>query len=391
MYKKSDYLQVPTVGGNFRKSVPSANLLLYNEVYAKNVKWISREKKPLKIEELDSNFKRELTDSSLNYLKIRDTAAEIEGLFPETWQRLPDSVLEEINRPELTELAHHTSGAVLRFQTDTPVLGLCMELLEPDFMMSHMPLTGSAGMDVFADGRYVATFRAEPGEKTVKGEVPLSGEKTDITVYLPLYNGVKEFYLGISRHACILKPSEHKIKEPVIFYGSSITQGGCASRTSNAYPALVTRWLDAGMYCLGFSGNAKGDLPIARYIAGLPASCLVYDYDYNAPDAAFLGETHRPFLEYILSCNPKLPVLVMSRPNPEFKSEELQSRTRRQIVQETVLKCREKGYQVNFLDGVELFGEESRECCTVDGIHPNDLGFYRIAKKVLKEIQELLK
>lgn len=344
----------------------------------------------MRIEELDSNFKQEQTNTKLNYLKVRDTDVEIEGLVPQTWQRLPDAVIEEVNRAALTELAHHTSGAVLRFQTDTSVLGLCMELLEPNFMMSHMPLTGSSGMDVFVNGSYVATFRAELGESMVRGEILLSGEKTNIAIYLPLYNGVKEFYLRISDNACIWKPLKHKIEEPIIFYGSSITQGGCASRTSNAYSALVTRWMDARMYCLGFSGNAKGDLAIARYIAELPATCLVYDYDYNALDAAFLRETHEPFLECILSRNPKLPVLVMSRPNPEFKSEEQQTKERREIVQETVLKFRKKGYQVKFLDGAELFGEESRECCTVDGIHPNDLGFYRIAKRVCEEIHKFI-
>lgn len=344
----------------------------------------------MKIEDLDSNFKREESSTDLNYIRIKDSEAKLEGLCPDTWQRLPDSVLEEIDRPELTALARYTSGGVLRFQTDTRILGLCMELSEPDFMMSHMPLTGSAGMDVFVNGCYAATFRAEPGEEAVKGEIPLSGEKSEIDVYLPLYNGVRDFYLGIKENACIWKPLKHKIEAPVIFYGSSITQGGCASRTSNAYPALVTRWMDAELYCLGFSGNARGDLPIARYIAGLSAECLVYDYDYNAPDAEFLRATHEPFLEYILSRNPKLPVLVLSRPNPEFRPDETQSRERRQIVQETVLKCEEKGYQVSFLDGAELFGEESRECCTVDGIHPNDLGFYRMAGKIMEKIHTFI-
>lgn len=342
----------------------------------------------MKIEDLDSNFKREETDAGLTYRKIRDTCAKIEGVCPGTWQRLPDDILKEIDRPELTVLAHHTSGAVLRFQTNTRILGLCMELLEPDFMMSHMPLTGSAGMDVFVNGRYAATLRAELGEALVRGEIPLSGEKAEITVYLPLYNGVREFYLGIAEDACIREPSDHKIEKPILFYGSSITQGGCASRTSNAYPALVGRWLDAGIYCLGFSGNARGDLPVARYISGLSSGCLVYDYDYNAPDAAFLRETHEPFLAYILSRNPELPVLVLSRPNPEHQAVERESRMRRQIVKETALKYQNRGYRVKFLDGAELFGTDSRECCTVDGTHPNDLGFYRMAKKVLEEIRE---
>lgn len=343
----------------------------------------------LKIEELDSNFKNVKANAGLNYLNIRDTAASIEGLCPGTWQRLPDEVLEEINRPELTVLAHHTSGGVLRFRTDACTLGLRMELSEPDFMMSHMPLTGSAGMDVFVDGNYAATFRAELGENAVEGELTLSGKAYDITVYLPLYNGVKEFYAGLPENARIWEPSVRKISEPIVFYGSSITQGGCASRTSNAYPALVTRWMDAGLCDLGFSGNARGDLPIAQYISELPKRCLVYDYDYNAPDEVFLKETHEPFLACILSRNPKLPVLVMSRPNPEHEPEIRKTQARRQIVKETALKYRDLGYRVKFLDGAELFGPESRECCTVDGTHPNDLGFYRMAKRVYKELKEL--
>ena len=102
------------------------------------------------------------------------------------------------------------------------------------------------------------------------------------------------------------------------FYGSSITQGGCASRSSNSYCALVSRWLDSDFYCLGFSGGAMGEPWMAEYISQLPMSCFVYDYDHNAPSPDYLRQTHRPFLQTILDKNPALPVIAMSRPYPNL-------------------------------------------------------------------------
>lgn len=343
----------------------------------------------MKIEDLDSNFKKRQLEASTEYTNIRQTEASIEGVCPGTWQRLPDEVLEAVNRPALTELAHHTSGAVIRFKADARVLRLRMELLQPEFLMSHMALSGSAGMDIFADGEYVETCWAEYGGDIVETEFRLEKE-AEITVYLPLYNGVKEFGIAMPKGGRITAPAEHKVKEKIVFYGSSITQGGCASRTSNNYTTLLARWLDAEIHCIGFSGNAQGDMPVAEYIAGIKPELLIYDYDYNAPTAKHLRDTHAPFLGRILKEHPHLPVLAISRPNPEHLTEACECEERRDIVRETVQKYREEGYDVHFLDGRDVFGEENRECCTVDGIHPNDLGFYRMAKTVQKYVKELL-
>lgn len=343
----------------------------------------------MKIEELDSNFKKEELEKTSTYINIRETEAAIEGLCPGTWQRLPDDVLEEVNRPALTELAHHASAAVIRFRTNAGVLRLRMELAQPDFIMCHMPLSGSAGMDVFADGEYVDTAWPELHSGLVETEFPLKKE-SEITVYLPLYNEVKAFYVGMPKGGEIMAPAPHKVKEQIVFYGSSITQGGCVSRASNSYITLLARWLDAEVYGLGFSGNAQGDMAVAEYISELPMGMLVYDYDYNAPTAEHLRKTHAAFLGHILEKHPELPVLLMSRPNPEHYTVECECEERRDIVRETAIKYKEMGYNVQFLDGRELFGDEARECCTVDGIHPNDLGSYRMAKKVEKYIRTAL-
>ena len=175
----------------------------------------------------------------------------------------------------------------------------------------------------------------------------------------------------------------------MLFYGSSITQGGCACRTSTCYTALVSRWLDVDHINLGFSGNALGEPFMARYIASLPLAALVLDYDHNAPDAAHLIQTHGPFFDIIRACQPQLPILMMSR--PDFVATDPEMQARRNAVRATFDRARAAGDQkVWFLDGETLLEGRDRACCTVDGCHPNDLGFMRMALKVEPFLREML-
>ena len=126
---------------------------------------------------------------------------------------------------------------------------------------------------------------------------------------------------------------------------------------------------------------------MAEYIAQLPMSCFVYDYDHNSPSPEHLRETHRPFLETILSRKPELPVIVMSKPNPDLSGPDFE---RREIIGSTCRWAAAQGARVWFVDGDTLFGKDGRECCTVDGVHPNDLGFWRMAQAVFPALREAL-
>ncbi len=157
-----------------------------------------------------------------------------------------------------------------------------------------MPRSGSSGFDLFAGpaGKppfFRKAFMPENGRREVSGEVFLPGrEERDILLNFPLYNGVQEIAVGLPPDSWLKPPSPFRFPSPVVFYGSSITQGGCASRPGNAYPAIVCRELNADMFNLGFTGNAKGEPEMAAYIAGLDMSALVLDYDYNAASAEAL-------------------------------------------------------------------------------------------------------
>ncbi len=307
--------------------------------------------------------------------------------------RLPAAAFHEAS-PQLQALSYHTAGVRIRFATDAQAIHLAVELYEK-CLFPHMPLTGSSGIDVFADGDYRATLRPgfdSDGSPALRymGTVLLPGPSLkQVTLYLPLYNGLRSLAVGLPDGALLQPGAPYRIRKPVLFYGSSITQGGCSCRTSTCYTALVSRWLDVDHINLGFSGNALGEPFMARYIASLPLAALVLDYDHNAPDAAHLARTHGPFFDIIRASQPQLPVLMMTR--PDFVAGDPEMEARRAAVRMTYERARAGGdRQVWFLDGETLLEGHDRSSCTVDGCHPNDLGFMRMAQRVEPILREML-
>ena len=169
------------------------------------------------------------------------------------------------------------------------------------------------------------------------------------------------------------------LNKPIVFYGSSITQGGCVSKAGSAYPTILCRRLDAVQINLGFSGNGKGEENIARHIASLPMSMFVMDYDHNAPTPEHLEKTHEPFFRIIREMQPELPIVSLSRPSFDMNPDE--NAVRREIIRNTYEHAVAAGDQhVVFVDGELFYGQTDRDMCAVDGTHPNDLGSWRIAE-----------
>ncbi len=349
------------------------------------------------ITEIDANFKAATVgDLAVHYYNALEAPFVVEGF---AWRRpggalyrLPESfTTNEINEGALY-LAHNTAGGAIRFRSDSPYIVLRAQLAYSGDM-NHMPRTGSAGFDLYCGAgeeiRYRATAQPNPGQEVL--ELPLSGGEPgkfyDWTLNMPLYGGASAIEIGVAPGSQILPPTPHKIEKPVLFYGSSITQGGCASRPGNAYTSLLCRAVDAPQINLGFSGSGKGEIALAEAIAKLDLAALVLDYDHNAPDEAHLQATHEPFFQTIRRSNPELPVIMVSKcdfyPGQEG---------RRAIIRQTwenAVKAGDK--KVWFVDGETLFGTKDRDACTVDGCHPNDLGFYRMYDTILPVLQEALK
>lgn len=311
------------------------------------------------------------------------------------FKRLPDEIAEATN-PGVAQLYLDTAGGRVRFSTDSDYIAIRAEMPKVT-RFSHMPLTGSAGFDLYIDDPEsgVSRFRKNftPPYGMVDGYesvVNLPDRRTRyFTIHFPLYSQVKNLFVGVREGSSLGPGLSYREKLPVVYYGSSITQGGCASRPGNAYQNTISRELHLDHLNLGFSGSGKAEDVIVNYMTTLPMLAFVSDYDHNAPNAEYLRATHRKLYDAIRAAHPDIPYIMLTR--PDFDSHLRDSRRRRDVVMDTLRHARENGDDnIWFLDGSSLFRGHYTDACTVDGTHPNDLGFAYFAEKVGDELRHAL-
>ena len=371
------------------------------------------------ISEIDSNFKtgRILADDMVSH-DCFEEPFEINGLYRprenKNFLRLPEEYQEsDILSDGVKRLMRHTSGGRIRFSTNSPYLAVAVELSSVSRMM-HMPSSGQSGVDLYTCQRgtddYVFRKIFLPYDMVAETDKYYEGfyeftredefKEHEVMLHLPLYNGVKRIHIGVKEGCRIFSPIPYKIEKPVIFYGSSITQGGCASRPGNVYINHLSRWLCCDFINLGFSGSAKGENELAEFIARQEMSAFVLDYDANAPTAEHLRETHYAFYETIRKAHKKLPVLMISMPRypkrhmiPDLAGNRGRDLVdSNQVIMESYLRGRQSGDEnLYYIDGESLFGGEEQDACTVDFLHPNDLGFFRMAKTIYPVLKKALK
>ena len=343
------------------------------------------------ISKIDKNFEiaKTETDSTTRFYDSLLPPFEIDGIFYENgkFRRLPEATARSVSGG-LVFLHSNTAGGKIRFQTDSPYVVVNAKMLRVG-KMSHFALCGSAGFDLYVKNEYVASalppFDIQDG---YQGKFNLgTAEMREITIHFPLYSDVTELSIGLEEHATLLPPPRYARETPIVFYGSSITQGGCASRPGNAYPAMVARHFDSQHINLGFSGNAKGEVNMANHIASLSMSAFVLDYDHNAPSTEHLRATHEPFFKIIRKAHPTLPILILSRPKFYPTEEELERLAIVRKTYENALLSHDSN--VYFISGKELM-QIAQNDGTVDGCHPNDLGFFSMAQAVIKVLQNVL-
>ncbi len=350
----------------------------------------------MKIEEIDKNFATgAFNRDDVVFYDVRKAPFRIYGLYnPETepiFRRMPKEVADTVS-PGVSYLSTNTSGGRVRFKTNSPFIAIRAEM-PPVSPMSHMPFTGQASFTIYFNknghSTYYRTFKP-PVEKLMKGEgitgivefvdVP-DEDMRDVTIYFPLYAAVDSLYIGLSKDAVVLPGDTYKREKPIVFYGSSITQGGCASHSGNSYEGFLSRRFDANYINFGFSGNAKAEDAMIEYLAGMDMSMFVCDYDHNAKTLEHLKNTHEKLFRAVRAAHPEIPIIIMSAPN--FDTNRADWTPRRAVVFETYAKAALEGDKnVYYVDGERLFGGDCRDGCTVDGCHPNDLGFYRMADAV---------
>ena len=357
----------------------------------------------MNIEELDKNLKVETTieEPDLVWFDAKEAPFLLTGILYDAAQgrylRVPQAVANGISKGASGSLNHCTAGGKVRFRTDSPYIAI-RAVMDHKRIMSHMPLTGQSGFDLYhtVEGRetYYRSF-IPPRDLTTgysSGHFT-PGDMTDYTINFPLYDGVKELYIALKRTAHLQPPTPYRYGKPIVYYGNSITQGGCASRPGNSYEAMLSRLLSVDHINLGYSGNGLGEPAFARYIATLDMSVLVMDYDANSPTPETLRETHYPFYQIIREAQPTLPIVFISTSGILLRpvAPNGDRRVRREIIRESYNRALATGDQnVYFIDGAEIFAGDAWDACTVDGTHPNDFGFYRYACRLEKTLRPIL-
>ena len=329
---------------------------------------------------IDPNFRVEpaLDVDGLVYRDALDPSFSLLGVTFESgcYRRMPAAVARSVS--EEVDLLHtHTAGGCLAFVTDSKRITLRATMHNVE-KMPHFALTGSGGFDLYErrDGayHYLTTFIPPFGltDGFSAQRVLEDRRERELRLYFPLYSGVTVLSIGVEP-GCALRPVTCK-KPPMVFYGSSITQGGCASKPGNAFPAMVSHLLDLPHINLGFSGSCKGETEMAAYLSALPMRAFVCGYDHNAPTLAHLERTHLPLVQAVREGHPDIPIVLFGRPKAVLSQEE---QARRKVIENTCAA-------VNgiLIPNEALIPPQISPWATVDGVHPNDLGFYHMAKAI---------
>ena len=354
------------------------------------------------ISKIDKNFAVETIknyEDKFDAYAIPNSKTDLYGVFYENdkFVRLPKEVASNTSEGVL-RLYSNTSGGRVRFSTNSKTIGIVAKW-ENKRCFSHMSATGVCGFTLIenfenGENHYVATFVPPVDSPNgYESQTSLGDEKLRyFTIYFPLYNDVNELYILIDKGCTLDKGLPYKEVKPILYYGSSITQGGCASRPDNSYPAMISKWNNVDYINLGFAGNGRGEESMIKYIASLDVSLFVCDYDHNAPDVEFLKNTHYNVYKTYREINKDTPILFISKPDWfKWKGD---AKARFKVIKETYKKAKANGDNNVYLLNGKTFFKKDYDLCTVDFTHPNDLGFYFMAKGVIKKfgkINEFLK
>ncbi|WP_217496388.1 SGNH/GDSL hydrolase family protein [Paenibacillus algicola] len=315
------------------------------------------------------------------------------------YRRLP-VVLDKKLEEAVGDSANHLSGAQIRFRTDSASLSIRVRLKGKADMV-YMPATGQCGVDCYIGDVdrmwYMATTKYDwmqsEYESVLYQNRPSSMET--VTLYLPLFQGIDELWIGVDQGASLSAPPPFASNQKILLYGTSITQGGYASRPAMAYPNILSRSMPLEIINLSFAGSGRAAPEAAQLISTISCpACLILDYEADGDPEEF-QITLPEFITVYRTAHPVTPILVVSRLRYSLETHDpawIREREEQAAFQhKLVRRLREEGDRhIFFFDGSILLGSVDYDECTVDGKHPTDLGFQRMAEGLLGTIRTIV-
>ncbi len=341
-------------------------------------------------------------DAATTWYDALDIGVEGQGWhegLKHPYDRFPAEVEGKIPDP-VWNLSHHSAGMNVRFVTDSPSIAVRWSLRNDNLAMPHMPATGVSGLDLYVkhEGRWGWLAVGIPEKKDGNERVLVSNLPAGLheyRIYLPLYNGTEKLEIGVKTGATLTKDPGYSPKhaKPMLFWGTSILHGACASRPGMAYPSIIGRRMERPVINLGFSGNGKMDPPIVELIAKLDVSVYVIDCCPNM-DAPLITERTGPLVKALREAHAETPIVLVENVPYEqgwFLPASKESYvTKNEALRAAYNRLRAAGIKkLYYVRCGDFFGNDHD--ATVDGVHPNDLGFARMADAIGPELRRTLR
>ncbi|MFZ4262069.1 SGNH/GDSL hydrolase family protein [Sphingobacterium sp. HJSM2_6] len=315
------------------------------------------------------------------------------------FERLP-AALKTIVRPDVWELGKNTAGLYLRFKTNSTSISLKWEVTL-NRTMDHMPATGIKSFDLYrlVNGKwdFVNVARTNTNSLSTESKIisNMDHSEKELLLFFPLYDGVKSLMIGVDEGSSLSMPKvdlpNHKL--PAICYGTSILQGGCASRPGMVFTNILTRWYNKEFINLGFSANASLDYEIAELIASKESSLIILDFMANV-NSKIIEDKLEKFHSIIREKAPYTPILLVEMTYFPQMGSDLKFR---KVVEDSnnslamvYKKLKKKGDKnLHFVPAENMIGNDNEG--TVDGVHFTDLGYMRYAEHLKKFINKHIK
>jgi len=341
-------------------------------------------------------------DDGLSWYDIRHLDVEGKG-WTDTksfYDRLPAKA-EAVVREPVWNLSRDSTGMCVRFITDANEIQARWELRSKNLAMPHMPATGVSGLDLYVkgtDGKWKWLAVGRPTQFPINSVTLVKDIPQGIReyfLYLPLYNGVSSVEIGVPKGSSIRKAAPYpQDRKSIVFYGTSITQGGCASRTGMVHTAILGRRFHYPVINLGFSGNGHMEPEMADLLAELDPSVYVLDCLPNM-NGQMVAERVAPFVKRLREAHPVTPILLVEDRTYSdaflVTPRQQQNVNNRRELHNVYSRLRSEGIRhLHYLSGSRLLGDDHDNLATVDGSHPTDLGFMRQADAFYEALKPIL-
>lgn len=340
-------------------------------------------------------------------IKVSEMVAHDASAFPVTgtlapdaskaYSRLPDAMADTV-RTELRDLGYNSAGLAIRFRSDAEAIGAQWRSLKM-FNMNHMTPTGIRGVDLYVlqdDSTWTTVGAGRPAlrEHTSRSLImpDMPRRMREYMLYLPLYDGVDSVYILTDSAAVVEAPAVDlpRRDRPVVMYGTSILQGGCATRPGMVHTSILGRMLNRDVINLGFSGNAQLDPAVASLMASADASVYVIDVLPNCT-ADMLTERLEPFYRILRASRPTTPILFVESPMfpaARFSSEVFATLTHKNEVFRAIFdRLHAEDPRISYMTAAEVLSDPE---ATVDNYHFTDTGFAAFARATYRIVAPMI-